>query len=199
VVVDPDDPAFGRPTKPIGSVLDEKTALRRRRRDGWAVAPDCNDGWRRVVASPRPLAIVELPAIRYLVAAGFAVVAAGGGGIPVAEDAGGAFKAVEAVVDKDYATSLLARHLDADLLVISTGVDRVRLRYGTAHEEPLDQLSVEEARTRAAAGEFGEGSMLPKIMASVEFVQATRKEAVICDPPHIAEAVMAAAGTRITM
>ncbi len=202
VVVDPDDPAFARPTKPIGSVLDEKTARRRQRRDGWDVAADCRggrDGWRRVVASPRPLAIVELPAIRHLVAAGFVVVAAGGGGIPVAEDAEGAFKAVDAVVDKDYATSLLARHLDVDLLIISTAVDRVRLRYGSAHEEPLDQLTVDEARKRAAAGEFGEGSMLPKIMASVDFVEATHKQAVICDPAHIAEAVVAGAGTRITM
>jgi carbamate kinase len=199
VVVDPGDPAFARPTKPIGSVLDEETALRRQRQEGWAVAADYRGGWRRVVPSPRPLAIVELPAIRHLVAGGFVVVAAGGGGIPVAEDADGAFKAVDAVVDKDYASCLLARHLDVDLLVISTAVDRVRLHYGTGDEEPLDELTVEEARKRAAAGEFGEGSMLPKIMASVEFVEATHKEAVICDPPHLADAVVAGAGTRITM
>jgi len=197
VVVDPDDPAFGRPTKPIGSVLDEHTARRRQREEGWEVAEDRNGGWRRVVASPRPLAIVELSAIRHLVEAGFIVVAVGGGGIPVAEGVDGVLKAVDAVIDKDFASSLLARDLEADLLVISTGVDRVRLGYGTTNEKPLALLSLGQARVYAAAGEFDEGSMLPKILASVEFVEATHGHAVICDPAHLLEAVAGTAGTRI--
>ncbi len=197
VVVDPDDKAFARPTKPIGSVLDEGTALHRQKVDGWTVAADRQGGWRRVVPSPRPLHIVELPAIRQLVDAGFVVVAVGGGGIPVAEDDVGALRAVDAVVDKDYASSLLARQLDADLMIISTAVDRVRLGFRTAAEKPVAQLTIADAVKYAEEGEFEEGSMLPKILASVEFVEATGRKAVICDPPHLPQAVRGLAGTSI--
>ncbi|HSS09870.1 MAG TPA: carbamate kinase, partial [Acidimicrobiales bacterium] len=197
VVVDPADPAFHHPSKPIGSFMDEGTARRREREDGWQIANEGQRGWRRVVPSPRPLAILELGAIRHLVDGGFVVVAVGGGGIPVARGPDGELAAVNAVIDKDYASSLLARELGADCLLISTGVKQVCLAYGTDHEEPLDQLTVETAHRCVAAGEFGEGSMLPKILASLEFVEATGRQAVVCDPANLLEAINGHAGTRI--
>lgn len=197
VIVAVDDPAFQSPSKPIGSYLDAETAERRRREGGWIVAEDGPRGWRRVVASPKPVAIVELPAIQALAEAGFIVVAAGGGGIPVVETPTGTLVGVDAVIDKDFASSLLAQDLDVDLLVISTATERVALRFDTADETLLDVLSVDQARKHAADGEFGRGSMLPKIEACVEFVERSGGEAVIADPPNLVRAVAGEAGTRI--
>ncbi|MGH9055184.1 MAG: carbamate kinase [Acidimicrobiales bacterium] len=198
VVVDRDDPGFGRPTKPIGSFMDEAIAKARERDDQWIVARDELGRYRRVVPSPRPRRIVELDAISALVEAGFLVVAAGGGGIPVVEEADGSLAGVEAVIDKDFASALLATALGADRLVISTGVERVVLDFGTDHEHPLDWLAPEQARSYAAAGQFGTGSMLPKVEAGIQFVEATGGEAVITDPAHLVAAVEGLAGTRIT-
>jgi carbamate kinase len=172
-VVDPADEAFKHPTKPIGSFLNEATARARQKALGWTIMEDAGRGWRRTVASPRPQRIVESETIRMLLDNGAVVVAAGGGGIPVSVQADGSIAGVEAVVDKDLASGLLAHELGADLLLIPTGVARVAIRFGTPEQKWLDTLSVEQARAYIAAGEFGAGSMEPKIAAVADFVART--------------------------
>ena len=172
-VVDPADEAFKHPTKPIGSFLNEATARARQKALGWTIMEDAGRGWRRTVASPRPQRIVESETIRMLLDNGAVVVAAGGGGIPVSVQAYGSIAGVEAVVDKDLASGLLAHELGADLLLIPTGVARVAIRFGTPEQKWLDTLSVEQARAYIAAGEFGAGSMEPKIAAVADFVART--------------------------
>ena len=172
-VVDPADEAFKHPTKPIGSFLNEATARARQKTLGWTIMEDAGRGWRRTVASPRPKRIVESETIRMLLDNGAVVVAAGGGGIPVCVEADGSIAGVEAVVDKDLASGLLAHELRADLLLIPTGVARVAIRFGTPGQKWLDSLSVEQARAYIAAGEFGAGSMEPKIAAVADFVAKT--------------------------
>lgn len=195
VLVDAADPAFARPTKPIGSFMDEATAAARRDREGWAVAEDAGRGWRRVVASPMPQAIVELDVIRSLLDAGVLVVAIGGGGIPVSAQPDGSLTGIEAVIDKDLASSLAARDLGADTLVISTAVEKVYVDFKKPTQRALDRVTLEEARALAAQGHFAAGSMGPKVAAVIDFLAAGGREAIITDPPHIVEAFEGRAGT----
>jgi len=182
-VVRADDPAFARPTKPIGPFLDEATARRQAAERGWFVGEDAGRGWRRLVASPEPQRIVELPAIRLLARQGCVVIAAGGGGVPVVEDGGG-LRGIDAVVDKDLAAERLATELRADALVLVTAVPRVMLDYGRPDAREVAEMTVEEAQVHADAGQFPEGSMGPKMRAAMRFVRATGGTAVITDAEH---------------
>jgi carbamate kinase len=190
-------PAFAHPTKPIGSFLDDDTAAKRQA-DGWTIVEDAGRGKRVVVASPIPTRIVELPAVKVLVAAGFVVVTVGGGGIPVSPDAAGNLHGVPAVIDKDFASSLLASELGADLFVIATAVDRVALDFGRPEQRWVDRLTLEEAKRYLAEGtHFAAGSMAPKIEACIWYLERGGPEAIITDPPHLRDAVRGAAGTHI--
>jgi len=196
--VSADDPAFERPSKPIGSYMDEAQAARRRDEDGWSVIEDAGRGWRRVVPSPAPRRIVEEDSIRSLLAQGFVVIAVGGGGIPVVADADGNLSGIAAVIDKDLASSFLASRLSADLFVISTSVEKVALRFGTREQEWVDRLTLSEAKRYLAEGtHFAAGSMAPKIQAAVSFVEAAGGTAVITDPDNVERALGGETGTRI--
>ena len=198
VEVAADDPAFGRPSKPIGSYMDESEALRRRDQDGWDVVEDAGRGWRRVVPSPAPIRIVEEDSIRALIAAGFVVISTGGGGIPVVRDAEGNLQGVAAVIDKDLAGALLANTIGAELLLISTAVEKVALRFGTPEQEWVDELTLPEAKRYLAEGvHFAGGSMAPKIQAVVGFLERGGREAVITDPENVERALAGETGTRI--
>lgn len=197
-VVDPSDDAFKNPTKPIGSFLNEATARARQAALGWTIMEDAGRGWRRTVPSPRPQSILETETIRMLLSSGAVVVAAGGGGIPVARMADGSLVGIEAVVDKDLASGLLAHELGADMLLIPTGVSRVAIRFGKPDEQWLDTLTVAEARAYIAAGEFGAGSMEPKVAAVADFVARTPGGVgVIGAPDEMAAIVEGRSGTRI--
>lgn len=199
VEVSADDPAFGHPTKPIGSFLTETEALQRRHEEGWVVVEDAGRGWRRVVASPEPRRIVELAAIRHLLDGGFVVIAAGGGGIPVVADGAGNLHGVPAVIDKDLASALLAVELGADLLLISTSVEHVFVDFGTPDQRPVARLSAAEAQRLLAEGtHFKAGSMEPKIRAVLSFLDGGGHEAIITTPRLIEAALAGEAGTRIT-
>lgn len=197
VEVDTRDPASLRPVKPIGSFMDAVTAHARARENGWAIGEDAARGWRRLVPSPPPVAVIELPAVRSLLDAGFIVIAAGGGGIPVVRGEDGLYRGIEAVVDKDEVSSLLATALDADLFVISTSVERVCLEYGTPGERPLDELTTADARRYLAEGQFGAGSMAPKIHAAIGYLERGGRRAVITSPEKLEEAIAGRAGTII--
>ena len=193
-----DDPAFSNPTKPIGSFMDEATAAQRRERDGWDVVEDAGRGWRRVVASPAPLRIVEEDAIRSLVDAGFVVIAAGGGGIPVVADADGNLTGVAAVIDKDLACALLATRIGAELLMITTAVEKVALDYGTPEQRWVDRMTLAEAKERLAEGRhFAAGSMAPKIEAVIQFLEHGGSTAIITDPGNVERALAGETGTWI--
>lgn len=197
VVVDPEDPAFDKPAKPVGEMIPAPRAALLRRR-GWVLAEDDRRrGWRRVVASPDPQEVVEAEAVRALTAAGIVTVAGGGGGIPVAQGADGALQGVHAVVDKDLVAALLAVDLGADLLLILTDVERVSLRFGRPDEEPLDALPVAQARRYLAEGEFPAGSMGPKVEAACRFVEATGRRAVITSIDGVGGAARGGSGTTI--
>ena len=198
VLVDRDDPAFRNPTKPIGSFLTREKAEEHRAKDGWDVVEDAGRGWRRVVASPQPKAILNLDAVKSLLDAGFVVIAAGGGGIAVIEDEAGDIAGASAVVDKDLASSLLARQLGAETLIITTGVEKVCLDYGKPAQRTCDTMTVAEAKRYMAEGHFPPGSMLPKVQAVVDFLEGGGKEAIITDPAHLAAAMAGRGGTRIT-
>ena len=195
VLVADDDPAFEKPTKPVGPFYDEAKAHELERERGWQVVHDAGRGWRRVVPSPLPLAVVELDAIRALLVAGTIVVACGGGGIP-ATRRGAHLAGLDAVIDKDRASSLLARELGADRLVILTEVDAVSRDFGGAKQKELRELSADEAE--ALVPELAAGSMRPKVEASVEFVRATGHAALITSPAALGEAIEGRAGTRIS-
>jgi len=197
VVVDERDPAFRRPTKPIGPFYSQDRARLLAKEKGWTVVEDAGRGWRRVVASPRPLEVVEIAAIRKLVAEGVIAIAAGGGGIPVARQWDGSLHGVEAVIDKDLASSLLARLLGCEMLCIVTGVDRVALNYGKPDQRDLDCATAEELSRYAAEGHFPSGSMGPKIQAAIEFVRGGGREVVITSPAKVLEALQGKGGTRI--
>lgn len=199
VVVDGNDPAFDNPTKPIGSFYDEEKARLYEREQGWAVVEDAGRGWRRVVPSPVPREIVELEAITTLLQSEFVVICVGGGGIPVVRDSEGNLRGVEAVIDKDYASSLLACGIDADLLLISTAVDKVYLNYGEPIQRPLDQVTVAEAKEYLREGHFPPGSMGPKIEAAIQFLEGGGQEALITSPENLLRAMKGETGTRITM
>jgi carbamate kinase len=191
-----DDPAFANPSKPIGSFMDAAQADRRRR-EGWHVIEDAHRGWRRVVASPKPIRIVELPAIRRLIEAGTVVITAGGGGIPVVAE-NGMLRGAAAVIDKDLASALLANAIEADLFVIATAVEQIALDFGTPRQRWVGKLSLGEAKHYLAQGtHFASGSMAPKIQAVIAYLESGGKEALITTPENLERAVAGLAGTRI--
>ena len=196
VEVDKNDPAFQNPTKPIGSFLDEATA-KERMAEGKTFVEDAGRGWRQVVPSPRPKRIVEVEPIHSLVENGFIVVASGGGGIPVVEGEDGKLKGIEAVIDKDFASALLAETISADLLLISTAVEKVALNFNTPEEKWLDEITVAEAKQYIEEGHFAPGSMLPKVQACIEFLEKGGEKALITDPPNIPRALKGETGTWI--
>jgi carbamate kinase len=196
VRVDPDDPAFQKPSKPIGGFMTEEEA-RKFEREGWTVVEDAGRGWRRVVASPKPLAFQEINAIKALIMSGYLVIAGGGGGIPVVRDKTGDLHGTFAVIDKDRASSLLAQILRADLFVISTGVEKVALNFNKPDQRMLDSMTLTEAQQYMTEGHFAPGSMLPKIEAAVEFMRMGGPLAIITDPPNLARALRGETGTRI--
>ncbi len=196
-LIDRDDPAFLDPAKPIGPFLEESVARARAAEQGWVVKQDAGRGWRRVVPSPTPRGIVELEVIRQLVGSGIIAIGCGGGGLPVFEDENGDLQRVEAVIDKDHASSLLARELGADLLLITTGVEKVALGFGKPDERALDRMTLDEARQYHADGHFPPGSMGPKIQAAIDFVEATGGESLITDPPNLTRALAGETGTRV--
>jgi carbamate kinase len=198
VEVDPDDPAFQHPSKPIGSFMDEAQAQQRAEREGWVVREDAGRGWRRVVASPRPLRIVEERAVKALLRDDFVVITVGGGGIPVVADEQGDLRGVAAVIDKDFASALLAITLRADVFMITTGVDRVALDWGRPERRWVDRLTLAEAKDYLAEGtHFAAGSMAPKIEACIEFLEHGGGEAVVTNPENMERALAGEAGTRI--
>ncbi|KAA3658227.1 MAG: carbamate kinase [Chloroflexi bacterium] len=201
VLVDKEDPGFQNPSKPIGSFMEESEA-REFEKDGWQVVEDSGRGWRRVVASPIPIRVIEQDAIQTLTAADNIVIAVGGGGIPVVHNTSGELRelgGVYAVIDKDRASSLLAQEIDADLLLISTAVEKVALNFGKENEQWLDSMTLAEAKQYLAEGtHFAPGSMAPKMEAVVSFLENGGKKALITDPPNIARALRGETGTFIT-
>jgi len=199
VEVSADDPAFQNPTKPIGSYMTQEQAMRRREEDGWDVIEDAGRGWRRVVPSPLPIRIVEEEAVKNLLQAGFIVITVGGGGIPVVADADGNLRGVAAVIDKDYASSLLASVIRADLFVISTAVEKVALNFGKPNQEWVDRMTLAQAKAYLAEGtHFAPGSMAPKIQAVINFLERGGEEALITNPENLERALRGETGTRIT-
>ncbi|HZJ48060.1 MAG TPA: carbamate kinase [Acidimicrobiia bacterium] len=198
VEVDAADPAFANASKPIGSFMGEEEAMRRRDEEGWDVREDAGRGWRRVVASPQPKRIVELDVIRNLLDAGVVTIAVGGGGIPVVENDKGDLEGIAAVIDKDLASALLAAQVDADLLLISTAVEKVALNFGTPEQRWVDQFTLAEVKQYLEeGGHFAEGSMAPKMRAVVQFLEAGGKEALITNPANLERAMAGETGTRI--
>jgi carbamate kinase len=198
VEVSADDPAFQAPSKPIGSFMDEAEATRRREQDGWAVREDAGRGWRRVVASPEPIRIVEVEAIRSLIENRFVVISVGGGGIPVVAGEDGALSGIAAVIDKDHACSLLANEIEAELLLITTAVEKVALDFGQPTQRWLDRLTLSQAKEYLAEGtHFLPGSMAPKIEAVVNFLERGGGTAIITDPENVERALAGETGTRI--
>jgi len=189
VVVDGEDSGFSRPSKPIGPFYSEKTAQEHQDNEGWAMAEDSGRGWRRVVASPAPLEIVEEAAIRLLLEKDIIVVAAGGGGIPVIRRIDGSLEGVGAVIDKDWTSSLLAKNLGAEILMVSTAVDKVAIDFGKPEQRDIDRMTVAEARAYLEEGQFAPGSMKPKIEAAVDFLE-NGGQRVIITQPHLLEAAM---------
>lgn len=196
VVVDPADPAFQHPTKPIGGFLTKEQA-ERFAAEGWPVVEDAGRGWRRVVPSPEPVEIVEEAAIRDAVRRGWTVIAVGGGGIPVVREPDGSLRGVAAVIDKDRASSLLATRIQADLFLISTAVERVALNYGKPNQRWLDRMTVSEAKRYIQEGHFAPGSMLPKVEACIRFLEAGGERAIITSPENITRALRGESGTWI--
>jgi carbamate kinase len=199
-VVDAADPAFATPTKPIGPCYALPVARQLADRHGWDLVEDSGRGWRRVVASPRPQRIVEEPAISALAGAGFVVVAAGGGGIPVIEEPDGRYRGVEAVIDKDLASALLADAMGADMLVVTTGVAQVAVNFGRPDQRPLSRVDVAEVRRHLADGQFPPGSMGPKMEAALRFIESGRgpREVLITSPDRLSDALRGETGTRVT-
>jgi len=197
VMVDANDPAFRKPEKPIGPFYSKEQAEKLIREKGWNMMQDAGRGYRRVVASPRPIKIVEYQAIRTLVDKGFTVISCGGGGIPVVSDSENGLVGAEAVIDKDRAASLLACLLQADLLIIPTGVSKVSLNYRKPNQIDLDYISVDEAKEYLEQGHFAAGSMEPKIEAAISFLESGGSEVIITLPEMIEDAVLGNAGTHI--
>ncbi|HVJ50246.1 carbamate kinase [Desulfitobacterium sp.] len=198
VLVDKNDPAFLKPSKPIGSFYSEEQAhLIQKENPSWVMVSDAGRGYRRVVPSPAPRQIVEKEVINLLVNAGYCVIGAGGGGIPVVVKENGGFDGVDAVIDKDFASSLLATQLAADLLIISTGVPQVYLNYGLPTEKALDRITLAEIKEYVQENHFTPGSMLPKVQAVINFLEAGGKEAIITNPESLEEAVAGRTGTHI--
>jgi carbamate kinase len=197
VLVNKADPAFKNPSKPIGPFFSEEDARLHTAKDGWTLKEDAGRGWRRVVPSPRPLSIIEEPVIRELLKRKIVVIAVGGGGIPVVKQKGGSLQGCAAVIDKDAATALLAAHLGADLLVISTGVDKVAINFGKPDQHDLSRLTAAEARRYLKQGHFAAGSMKPKIEAALFFLKSGGRHVIITQPHLLEEAVAGRNGTHI--
>lgn len=201
VLVDADDPAFASPTKPIGSFMDEQTAARHREQDGWTVVEDAGRGYRRVVPSPTPLRIIQLPVIKRLVDAGELIIAAGGGGIPVIENDKGEFHGVEAVIDKDLTAAMIAAEIGVDVLAIITSVASVYRNFGKPNQEPIRTVDVQCVESMIDDNQFAVGSMLPKIQAAIQFLRNhddPNARAIITDWSDVPAAVAGRAGTTIT-
>lgn len=197
VVVDQHDPAFQDPTKPIGPFYGEAEARMHEQEDGWAVREDAGRGWRRVVPSPRPLEIVEQRAIKTLLDHEILVIAVGGGGIPVVRKENGDLEGVAAVIDKDNASCLLAKNLNADTFIISTGVDKVMLNFGKPNQQALDEVSLADIKRYIGEGHFAKGSMLPKIEAAVDFIEHGGQRVIITQPHLLEDAIVGKTGTHI--
>ncbi|HEX9616000.1 MAG TPA: carbamate kinase [Anaerolineales bacterium] len=198
VLVDKNDPAFENPTKPIGGFMDATEAEHREKELGWSVVEDAGRGWRRVVASPLPKEVVELESVKTLLDAGVVVITVGGGGIPVIDSGDGKYVGTAAVIDKDYASSLLAQLIDADLFLISTAVEKVALNFGKPDQKWLDRLTLSEAKQYLeAGGHFAKGSMAPKIRAIIWFLESDGKQALITNPENIGRALKGETGTWI--
>lgn len=198
VLVDERDPAFRRPTKPIGPFYAQDRARLLAKEKGWTIVEDAGRGYRRVVPSPKPLEVVEIATIRQIVEDGGVVIAAGGGGIPVSRQWNGSLHGVEAVIDKDLASSLLARLLGCQTLVIVTGVDRVALRFGKPDQRNLDRATPDDLQGWMDEGHFPPGNMGPKIQAAIEFVRGGGREAVITSPAGLADALERTTGTLVS-
>jgi carbamate kinase len=200
VLVDKNDPAFQKPSKPIGSFMDETEAKRRETDMGWSVVEDAGRGWRRVVASPQPKEVVELEAVEALINAGTIVITVGGGGIPVIDVTDHEYQGVAAVIDKDFASSLLARLIKADLFLISTAVEKVAINFGKPDQKWLDKMTLAEAKAYLAEGtHFAKGSMAPKIQAIIWFLENGGKQALITNPENIGRALKGETGTWIVL
>jgi len=197
VVVDRNDPAFEHPTKPVGPFYTKYRAQQLAREKKWAMVEDAGRGYRKVVPSPKPIDIVPKWTISELVQAGRVVVAAGGGGIPVIINGRGLYEGVEAVIDKDYAASLIAREVKVDLFIILTGTEKVYLDFGKPDQKEIPLMTIEEAQAHLDGGQFPPGSMGPKIRAAVEYIRAGGKEVLITDANHLKAALIKRTGTRI--
>ncbi|HVN17054.1 MAG TPA: carbamate kinase, partial [Anaerolineales bacterium] len=197
-LVDRNDPAFKKPSKPIGGFMDEAEAKRREKEMGWTVVEDAGRGWRRVVASPIPKEIIEQDAIASLIDAGVIVISTGGGGIPVIRNEHGDLEGVAAVIDKDFGSSLLAQNVGAELFVISTAVEKAALNYGKPDQKWLDRLTKAEAKKYLDEGvHFAKGSMAPKVEAILWFLDGGGKQALITNPENIGRALKGETGTWI--
>jgi len=196
-VVDANDPGFENPSKPIGPFYSEATAREHQDNEGWMMVEDAGRGWRRVVASPRPLEIIEEPAIEALLAKDIIVVAVGGGGIPVIRRDDGGLEGVGAVIDKDLASCMLAKNLGAEMFILSTAVDRVALNFGKPEQREIDRMTVREARLYLEAGHFPPGSMKPKIEAAIDFLEHGGQEVIITQPHLLEAAIRGSAGTHV--
>jgi len=198
VLVDKNDQAFKSPSKPIGSFMDETEAKRREKDMGWSVVEDAGRGWRRVVASPLPKEVVELEAVEALIKAGTIVITVGGGGIPVIDVSDHEYQGVAAVIDKDFASSLLARLIKADLFLISTAVEKIAINFGKPEQKWLDKLTLAEAKQYLAEGtHFAKGSMAPKIQAVIWYLENGGKQALVTNPENIGRALKGETGTII--
>jgi len=198
VLVDKNDPAFQNPTKPIGGFMDETEAMRRANEMDWTVVEDAGRGWRRVVASAIPKEIVELHSIQTLVDAGVVTISVGGGGIPVIDKGDGQYEGVAAVIDKDFASSLLAQQIGADLFLISTAVEKVSINFGKPNQKELDRITLSEAKQYLAEGiHFAKGSMAPKIQAIIWYLENGGKQAIITNPENIGRSLEGLTGTWI--
>jgi len=198
VLVDRHDPAFGKPTKPVGPFYTKYRAQQLAREKKWAMIEDAGRGYRKVVPSPKPIDIVPKWIIHDLVEAGRIVIAAGGGGIPVILNNRGLYEGVEAVIDKDYASSLIAREVKADLFIILTGTDKVYIDFGKPSQREAPVLPIAEAQDLLDQGQFPPGSMGPKIRAAIEYITAGGREVLITDAAHLKAALIGRSGTRIT-
>jgi carbamate kinase len=198
VEVDRSDPAFQNPTKPIGSFMDESLAMEKKNTEDWSVVEDAGRGWRRVVPSPLPMRVVEEPAVKQLIDQGLCVITVGGGGIPVVANETGQLQGVAAVIDKDFASSLLANAIGAELLIISTAVEKVAINFGKPDQQWLDRMTLGEAKTYLEEGiHFAKGSMAPKIQACIWFLERGGKKAIITNPENIGRALAGETGTWI--
>lgn len=196
-LVDRNDPAFAKPTKPIGEFYTRAQAEERMRVENWTMVEDSGRGWRRVVASPSPVRIIESEVVRHLAKDGYVVIAAGGGGIPVVADGQGILSGVPAVIDKDLASAVLAHQIETDALVVCTAVEYVSLNFGRPGQQAIHSMTVAEAKRFAAAGHFPAGSMLPKVEACMHFIEHGGRQAVITCPEQLSAALDGRSGTNI--